>query len=246
MNNKIDITKIIKMAVDETDHPFSDEEDLRIAVVQKIQTSLKKLHPLVIAEYKYISEDNTTNKIDIYLCVNNQDYVIELKYRPNCTKRNKTRRDGVLVLQGNNKGISVEWQIDKLCNHSHEISVSNDSNEYGAIISWRKGDQIRKYYIKSQYLAYECVDDINKLQYFVKKVNNKAIAYAVVLSDQSWPEINGHIDLEDGVQTNRKQIKDYRIQTNKGISISQEKIDIDVNTPHQGYWLKISKIKNNK
>lgn len=241
---KLDLKIIIGKAVNAADHPFCDEQDFRIAVVQKLQEELKNQKPLIITEYKYNNEKNKTSRIDIYLYVDGKEYAIELKYRPCCSYCNKKTRDRIIDLKGKNKGITITWLIDKLNNHKNEICVSKNKDDYGAIITWEKDKQVKKYYIMTQNTAYECVDDINKLQHFIKTVNKQAIAYAVVLSDQQWLEINGHIDLEDGAQTNKKQTKIHRIQSNKDISINQAKINIDANTPHQGYWLEITEIKN--
>lgn len=241
---KLDIKTIILKAVNEADHPFCDEQDFRIAVVQKLKEELKSKNPLIITEYKYDNEGSRTNKIDIYLFVDEEEYAIELKYRPCCTKRNKENRDGVINLKGKNKGITITWQIDKLGNHKDEIHVSKNNNDYAATINWHKGEQVSNYYIMTQNTAYECVDDINKLQSFIKNKNKKAIGYAVVLSDQPWPEVNGHIDLEYGAQANKKQLKIHNIQVEKDILVEQEKLNIDKNTSHQGYWLEIAEIKH--
>lgn len=244
MNNKIDITKIIKMAVDETDHPFCDEQDFRIAVVQQLQKHFKQDKPLIITEYKYKNNNNNTGRIDIFMFVNNKEYVIELKYRPNCTRSNKLMRDGLIYLCRSNKGVSIEWLIDKLNNHKTEISVSSNKSDYGAIITWKNTykKQEKKYYIMTQNTAYECVDDINKLNNYVNQVNTKAEGYAVVLTDhQSWLK-NGKIDLE-AAQANNKQSTKHLINKNN-INFKQEQLQVKPDTPHKGYYLLISKIQH--
>lgn len=242
-NKKIDLKRIIKEAVEETNHPFCDEEDFRIAVVNKLQEELKQEKPLIITEYKFNNKNAETGRIDIFLYFNRKGYAIELKYRPNCTLSNKETRDGTIKLQGKNKSITVNWLIDKLNKHKNEISVSKNNNEYGAIITWKNKNQEKKYYIMTQNLAYECIDDINKLQEYIINIDQKVIGYAVVLSDHEWPIINNHIDLE-AAQKNGKQKTIHHIINKSDINIKQNKMDISINTPHQGYWLEIAEIKN--